>query len=109
MNSCSAQVVEPCADASTSGVAPAGRATWLHKIRFTGRLGFEAEGFPTQPVEKCVGFSIIQPYPLNNPVMYLLRWMALGQLSCNGHESTQAKQFLLDYHVHSLQAIRRRR
>lgn len=85
-----AQVAEPHADTSTLVMAPAGRATRLHGICFMGRLGFEGEHFPRQPLENCNGFAIIQPYPLNKPVMYLLKRMALGRLCCKGHESTQA-------------------
>lgn len=90
VNSCPAQTAEPHADTGTFVVALAGRSTWPRENCFRGRLSFEAEGFPKWPLENCDGFSIIQPYPLNNPVTYLLRRMASGWLSCNGHESTEA-------------------
>lgn len=69
VNSCPAQVAEPRADTSTSVVALADGAMWPREAPFMGRPGFEA-GFPRQSLENCDGFSIIQPYPLNNPVTY---------------------------------------
>lgn len=69
VNSCPAQAAEPRADTSTSVVALADGAIRPHKIPFTGRPGFEAH-FPRRSLENRDGFSIIQPYPLNNPVTY---------------------------------------